>query len=179
MEDRIKINKEEGLEIEIAAYYDNQKQSLLILWMILWSMAGIGIASQFFFPGTEDMKMYLFVWLAFWLYFEYKVIYAYRWRRFGKERFYFENDRLIISREISGRSIPLPYEADFIKDMRIREENPRAFFTAMSQSYWSPGGEKIIFSYKGKDVFLGMELSNAESKMIVKTLWNKVKELKS
>ena len=98
MEDRIKIIKDEGLEIEIAAYYNHQKQILLILW----SIAGIGILTQFFLPGTEDMRTYLFVWMAFWLYFEYKVVYAYRWRRFGRERIYFDEERMFISREISG-----------------------------------------------------------------------------
>ena len=54
MTDKKRVNIDrKARQIYIRAYYEQQKQQLLTLWLVLWTIAGIGIISQFFFP-TED-----------------------------------------------------------------------------------------------------------------------------
>lgn len=166
---RVLINEQEK-EISIDSFVESSKQNLLTIWLFLWSLAGIGIISQFFSPITEGLTIYLVVWLAFWAYFEFKVIYAYRWRRFGKEVIKVEEEWISINRVIAGRGIPQKYELSWMKNLRLNDNKKSSFFTAMSQSYWSPGNEQLTFDHKGREIFFGMELSESESKFLLKTL---------
>ncbi len=177
--ERIEIIENEKLEIRIKPFYSESKQNLLIIWMILWTAAGLGIISQFFVPQAEGFTTYLIVWLAFWLYFEYKVIYAFRWRKYGLERIIVSEESLSISREISGRSIPSRYEVDFIKNLKKREVKESNFIYAMSKAYWNPGNENIEFLHKGKEVYFGLELEDQDAKRVIAKLSKKLKSLQS
>ncbi len=115
--------------------------------------------------------------MAFWAYFEYKVIYAFRWRRYGLERIVIKDEAIYISREISGRGIPQKYEMSWIKDLRIKEVKETNFIAAISRAYWNPGAERIVFKYKGKEIWFGMELNESEAKRILKVLEKKIKEM--
>lgn len=176
---RIERLKGEAFEIVIKAYFDSSKQSMLVLWLILWSIAGIGIITQFFIPQPEGFTTYLLVWMAFWAYFEYKVVYAYRWRRFGQERIRIENDTLLISREVSGRALPGKYEVNWIKNLRKREVKENNIVHALSKAYWNPGDERIMFDYKGKSIYFGMELEEKESNNLIKDLNSRLDKLRS
>lgn len=173
---RITVEKKPETEISIKAYFDSQKQFLLSLWLILWSAAGIGIISQFFTPISSDLTIYLIVWLGFWAYFEYKVIYAYRWRKYGVEKLFFDEESLMISREIAGRAIPAGYIKANIKNVRLYKPESVSVFIALSQSYWSPGDPKLVFDYQGMEVYFGLELSDQEAKRLVDLIKKELKE---
>lgn len=179
MEDsRITVVKKPETEISVKAYFDSQKQFLLSLWLILWSVGGIGIVTQFFTPLSSELKIYLVVWLGFWAYFEYKVIYAFRWRRYGIEKLLFEEESLLISREIAGRAIPARYDRNKIKNVRLYKPEKVSVFIALSQSYWSPGDPKLVLDYQGLEVNFGLELSDSEAKKLVDLVKKELKENK-
>ena len=86
-EERLKIaKKEDELVITIKAFGDSRKQKILLLWIVLFSLCGIAIMSQFFGDYDNETKVFFGVYVAFWLFFEFKVVYAYRWRKYGVER---------------------------------------------------------------------------------------------
>lgn len=174
--DRIKIDHNSIFKISIKAFNESFKQSMLFAWMVLWTLAGIALVVQFFLPGPENINTYLIVWLAFWLYFEYRVVYAYRWRRSGQEVLEIADGNLKLSREIAGRGIPVRYELSQIKNLRLREKDEKGFLSVMSKSYWNPGDEKLEFLYQGKEVLFGMELDKRESEKIIHLLNKKIKE---
>ena len=177
--DRIQINLEPSFEIVIKALFKQQQQTLLIVWMVLWNIVGLAVLSQFFTDQAEGFAIYLVVWMGFWAYFEYKVIYAYRWRKTGKERISLIEEQLIIQREIAGRSIPSKFDVGFIKNLKIRNEEEKSILTAMGKGYWSPSNEKITFDYKGKEIQFGMELEENDAKNILKRLKKQIELLKS
>ena len=104
MSDRVNISKDNNkLEIIINAFYDDKKQKMLFVWIILFSLCGIAILFQFFEDYDAGTKVFFGVYVAFWLFFEFKVIYAYRWRKYGFEKVIIENNQLILVKNI-GRS---------------------------------------------------------------------------
>lgn len=177
--ERISINQDGEFEITIKSYYDNNKQNMLVLWLILWTIAGIGILSQFFFDQVEGFTTYLIVLMAFWSYFEYKIMLAFRWRKYGLERIVIKEDVVYISREIANRGIPEIYEVNWIKNLKVKEKEESNFITDISKAYWNLGEEKIIFDYKGKVIRFGMELNEHEAKKIVKQFGRKIDGLRS
>ena len=58
-EERIQINKtEDELSISIKAYCDDKKQKMLFAWIILFTICGIIIISQFFGPYEPSVKVF-------------------------------------------------------------------------------------------------------------------------
>lgn len=169
-DNRIEIEKNGKLKIRIKAFYDKGKQSILIVWLVLWSCAGIGIAAQFFVPHDESMNTYLLVWLGFWAYFEYKVIFAYRWRMWGVEELLLDGDEMILLKKIKDRGIPRKFETNLVRNPEALKEEENSFIKMMSTAYWNVGKERLVFEYGGKDVFFGKELSEKESKNIQKLM---------
>jgi len=167
IDDRIALNQGEEFEIIIKSYFDVGKQNMLILWLILWTIAGIGILSQFFFNQPDGFTIYLIVWLAFWAYFEYKVIFAFMWRKNGLERIIVKDDVVTINREISGRGIPELCNRKSIKNLKLKEIKETNFISAMNMAYWKPGGERIVFDCEGRSIHFGMELNDKEAKNIL------------
>ena len=175
---RIEIEKNEKLTIRIKALYNKGKQSILFLWIILWSLAGIGIMAQFFLPHDEDMNAYLLVWLAFWIFFEYKVISAYRWRKWGEEVLIIEKGEILLVKKIKERGIPRRFEVNFVKNIENLKEADNLFVKMMSEAYWNVGKESLVFNYKGKDVFFGKELDEQDSNVIQKLMVSYLNRLK-
>ncbi|MEQ8323844.1 MAG: hypothetical protein RH916_04135 [Vicingaceae bacterium] len=154
--------------ITINAYYNTGKQRILALWLVLWSLAGFAIITQLFLPMEDGMFTYFVVYIAFWVYFEYKVIYAFRWRKYGQEIISVEGDSLALENRISGRGIPLKFELEFVKNPRPVEVSETSFWHSMNQAYWNIGQESLVFDYKGKEIYFGRELNDSEQKRILK-----------
>ena len=166
---RIKTDKS-TCQISIGAFYDKQKQNLLTLWLVLWTIAGLGILSQFLYPMQDGLMIYLFVILSFWVYFEYKVLDAYRWRKYGEEVILFDGEYMSIENRIAGRGIAQQFDLSWIKNLRIVEHKEQYFWQAMNQAYWNIGQESLTFEFKGKEIYFGRDLNPIESKDVLKFL---------
>ena len=84
---RIKITQK-GNEtiIEILPLRDAFKTRLLFSWLLVWTLCGILVFSQFFSNLSREEKLLMAVWMAFWAYFEYKISKVYVWRKNGSEK---------------------------------------------------------------------------------------------
>ncbi len=171
MSERIKItgNKTEK-SIEIFSIKDRSKQNILLVWFILWTISGIIIFSQFFMPSSREVKLTYAVWMAFWVYFEYKASVLLTWRRKGKEVIKLVDDQIIITREVNGRGIDVKYEKEKIKNLRMVDFNDRKVQARVQPLYWSMGSETILFDYDNKPVALGLQLTQNEANDVLKQL---------
>lgn len=161
------LDTDEGKVLNIRSYYDKSKQKLLLVWLLAFSICGIAIISQLFASIGSDMKIMVLIFAFFWLYFEFKIISAYRWRKNGEERFLFNKDTLYYGRLINNRGFLKPYSKDLLGGIRKIEIPPNNFFASMNNSYWVVAGESLAFSYAGKLVPFGLRLSEAEQKLII------------
>lgn len=169
MDNRIKINKKEGesLEITIKAFYDDKKQKMLILWLVLFSLCGLAIISQFFENYEPTIKVFLGVYLAFWLFFEFKVIYAYRWRKNGVEIITINKEELILTKNIGDRGVTQHYNRkDINKIDHFKNENS-SFISAMNNSYWNINKYQLAIFIENKTFPFGIDLTNKEAKNIL------------
>ena len=166
---RIIIDKK-NRKLSIKARCDQQKQLMLSIWLILWTLAGLGIISQFFFPAQDGLVIYLIILLSFWIYFEYKVFDAFRWRKYGEEIIIFDDDYMSIENCIAGRGIPHRFEHSWMKNLRMVEHRDKSFWQTMNSSYWNVGQEGLTFEFKGRQIFFGRELNAGESKEVLSFL---------
>jgi hypothetical protein len=174
---RISIKRSDSeLSIVILSMVNKAKNRLLLLWIILWSVSGLIVLSQFFTMPDPNAKTAIIVWMGFWVYFEYKIFSAYLWRKSGKEKIKIKEKKIFYKRDVSGKGKIKTFEIDFIKDLRIIEPKENSFTENLNNSYWVIAGEKIAFDYYGKEIKLGLQLDEIDTKALLKLIKNEIKE---
>jgi hypothetical protein len=173
---RISIKRSENntTSIVILSTADKLKKIALLIWFFLWTVSGIIIFSQYFVMPDKQTKVAIIVWLGFWGYFEYKIFKAVMWRSYGMEKIKLQERKLFYKRAVGGKGKVNVYDFDFIKDIRVAEIKENSFMENLNNSYWVIAGEKIIFDYYGKEIKLGLQLEEADSKALLKLIKNKL-----
>ena len=168
MDSRIKIIKEENkVEVVIKAFYDDKKQKMLLLWIVLFSFCGVAIISQFFENYDAATKVFFGVYVAFWLFFEFKVIYAYRWRKYGEERIVLENNELRLIKTIGKRGITQQYKLDEVKNIDFYKNTNGGFIKSMNTSYWNINKHHLVLNLKKSIVPFAIDITNKDAKRIL------------
>lgn len=170
MPNRIEILEQENyLSIKINALYDKKKQQLLLFWIILFSLCGIAILSQFFLDYPLETKVFFGVYIAFWLFFEFKVVYAYRWRKAGSEIFTLENNTVLLSKMIGERGITEKYNLNEVSNFELIKHKENFVFT-INTNYWSINKYTISFNFNKQTVPFGIDLNEKEAKNVLHTI---------
>lgn len=160
----------EKLLINISGKGTQQQITLLTIWLALWTLGGLVVISQLFMDYPREEKMYISIWLAFWLYFEWRVYYILRWRKAGVEIVKVEHGVLSYSREISGLGKVKTYNTNQIRSLQVDDFSDKQFQKVFYNSYWVTGGEAIIFYYNSTEVGLGMQLHENDARQLKKVL---------
>lgn len=165
------LEKEEGLSLVIKADYDQNKQNMLMVWILAWTIGGIAIFFQTILGDlSRETKIYLMVWMAFWAYFEYLTVLAFFWHKKGIEKILFKSDRFIYRRGIFGIGKPEECYYDLVKNIQLIEFNEKSIIAFLSLSYWQISGETIQFDYQSKRYKFGYNLNKNEQIEISKLL---------
>lgn len=162
--------KEEGVLIKIKAFKDESKQKNLTVWLLFWTFCGAAIGSQLFVEANKELHTFIYVYLAFWAYFEFMVVKAFRWRRKGEEQLLITNSNVHYGRTFANRGFLKPYRKDLVNAARLLDEQSNTFVKTFASSYWVIGGERLSFTVNGKVIPFGLRLSDKEAKQLMKRL---------
>jgi hypothetical protein len=171
MDSRIKITKDDNkLEIIIKAFIDAKKQTMLLVWIFLFSLCGLSIVSQFFEDYESSYKIVFGVYVAFWLFFEFKVIYAYRWRKYGEERVIIENNQITLLKTIGKRGVTQNYNLDEIKKIDFLKNDGSSFIKSMNSSYWNINKYHLALYLENTVIPFAIDVENKDAKHILNEL---------
>ncbi|MGE0561148.1 MAG: hypothetical protein AB7O47_04985 [Flavobacteriales bacterium] len=171
MTDRIQIKYQDNkIEITIKALKDSSKQKMLLGWIVLFSVCGLVIISQFFYDYDKSSKLFFAVYLAFWIFFEFKVIYAYRWRNAGIERITIDSKQIEFVKEIGKRGMTQIVELDELNNLRLFEPEEPGFVKTMNSSYWNINKYTLAFDYQNKPFPFAIDLDKNEAKKLLKEI---------
>ena len=171
MTNRIQITKnKESLKVVIKAFYDDKKQKMLLLWIVLFSLCGVAIISQFFEDYDSGTKVFFGVYVAFWLFFEFKVIYAYRWRKYGEEQIIIENNELLLVKTIGERGVTQRFQKEEIKKIDFYKDANGGFIKSMNTSYWNINKYHLVLNLENTIVPFAIDITNKDAKHIINEL---------
>jgi hypothetical protein len=164
-------------ENELTIYIKASKTSdlknirLLKFWLILWSLAGIVIASQLFVPNDREVKLFIFVYLTFWGYFLYKAANAYYFLRYGTEVAYVHHNKFITRRDIlKKKGSPRFFTINQKNPFRSAKDEMSGIQRAYYGSFWVVSGGDIAFGEKKHEYRFGIHLEENEIRTLVKML---------
>ncbi len=168
MSDRINyIEEDNELNVTIKAFLDEKQQQLLLIWIVLFSVCGLLLFSQIFGDYEKSTLLFFGVYMAFWLFFEFKVIYAYRWRKYGVEQIILKDGELILIKEIGKRGITQKFDLKEIKKVEKFNSGEGSFIKAMNTSYWNINKYSLTFKIQENTVPFAIDLNETESKKLL------------
>ncbi len=171
--DRISYQKKDQVfSVVIAATVEKSKEILLLIWLICWTACGAYFIFQLFGDYNRDLKMYIGILLSFWAYYEFKIGKVYLWRRGGFESLKFKDDRLVLKEVVFGRTIPKEFYLENIERFIADMPKQTNIVESLNNSFWVKGAQYLRFTYQGKDISFGRQLTEKERKGLV-TLLNK------
>lgn len=175
MENKIEyIEENNELTILIYPLYDKRKQNMLTTWLVLFSLCGIAIISQFFYDYPTSTKLFFVVYLIFWLFFEFKVIYAIRWRKYGKEVITIDNESIYLTKKIGKRGVTERYDLTAIDTVEALKYKGKLVYE-MNSSYWNSNHYTLCVNINKQQIPFGVDLNEKQAKRMIKTLKETVK----
>lgn len=161
---------EGGKLIKIRSFYDQGRQKMLDVWLLAWTLCGLAIISQVFGEVDNELRRMILIFGAFWIYFEYMVIKAWRWRKGGEEQVFIKNEEIQYGRTYYNRGILKPYRKDLMNKVRRIDDEGNSFTRAFADSYWVIGGERLAFTANGKVIPFGLRLTDKEADKLMQMI---------
>ncbi|MCA0429919.1 MAG: hypothetical protein LCH32_05400 [Bacteroidetes bacterium] len=161
LSERISVLKKENLlSIVILANSSKSKLGMMFLWLFAWTVCGLVVLFNYFSNTNQDVKLVIIVYLSFWLYFEYKIIKAFIWKKFGAEKIWLQDGQLNYQREINKKGKIYSFDSHLIDEIKVIEIKNTSWADNINQSFWIKGGERISFQHQGKTVFMAMQIED-------------------
>jgi hypothetical protein len=107
-------------------------------------------------------------YLSFWFYFEYTIVLAFIWKKFGKEKLWIQDGLINYQKEINKKGKIQTFNIGLIENLSLVEINSTSFMDTINQSFWVKGGERIEFKSQAKTIRLGMQITDEEALLLIK-----------
>ncbi|RMG79371.1 MAG: hypothetical protein D6707_08245 [Bacteroidetes bacterium] len=171
MERIIITENEQSVEITVSGKTEPQKLNLLKLWLLLWILCGGYVLYEFLFSEyKKNIKLILFVYLIFWVYYLWKMLKVLLYRTKGFEQFIIDSSGFTYI-FFDGRK---QHKTHLSKDENIKFEylpdKVNNFTKAMTNSFWNISGKTIGVQRFGKWIEMGIQIPEPEAKQIIKKL---------
>jgi len=170
--DRISYSENDGiLTVVISGKVEKWQESLLTVWMVAWTFCGVYVFTQLIAGEyAKEERLIMFVYEVFWTYFEWKLVYAFFWRKWGNEIIKVSEESVRIKNNIKNYGKVKNYFVENIEELQCINSPTKSFAKVMGNSFWNITEKTISFSYFDKLIVFGIQLKNKESKKIVKII---------
>lgn len=169
--ERISILRKPGvLSIVILPTADKRKLGLMFLWLFAWSACGVIVFANYFNVYERDAKLFIIIYLAFWSYFEFNIIRAYVWKRFGREKIWIQHGKLHYQREVNRKGKIREFNLDLVSEVNVIPFRAQNLADNFYQSFWVKGGERLEFTVQGRSYRFGMQLGEEEVRTVASEL---------
>jgi hypothetical protein len=154
--------------IVISTRIERIKETLLLFWVLCWTACGAIVIHQLFTVGhDEDVQIALFIFMAFWVYFEYRIGKIFLWRKWGMEMISLDEAEFTYKRSIGRYGKAKRFYHDKMTKMEVDPDRPKSATINIENSFWFLGGERVKFKYEKNVVKFGRQITFLESNQLV------------
>ena len=164
--------------IKVYPYQEKWKSNLIRIWLVLWTACGAIVLWELFSTISKEQKLFMAIYIVFWLYFELKMISVVRWRTSGLESLRFTDEKIILEKTVQGRGLPIELSIVDIKRVHIPEISTVSFAAVFNNSYWLEGQEAIVIETTQKKYGFGYQLKKSDSEKILKEISRQLQKKK-
>lgn len=176
---RVEVKEDES-NLFIYPVQDKKGNTQLTVWLVLFTIVGLAtmIGAPSFVSSREEFAI-VFIYLAFWLYFELKVLGAFLYRKFGEEHVQIKDGHIHYVLRKRGRGLTKSYPLKEVTDITYNPKSASGFFGMINQAAWMIAGEGIEITMKDKKQSIGIQLKQGESDKVIAWLKKQIKKQQS
>ncbi len=157
--------------IVISSKINRLKETMLLFWILCWSACGIYLVYELVTGNHDDkMQIGLFIFISFWVYFEYRITRVFLWRKWGMEFMRVDDEEFSYKISVGRFGKASRFYFDSMGPFRTDKDVSKSFAVNIEDSFWFVGGEKIQFEYRNKQYKIGRQLSEKECKDLIRLI---------
>ena len=146
------------------------KQTLLVCWTTAWTLCGAYILFELLRMPSGDQRTFTLTFIAFWTYFEIRLLRVLAWRLKGFELIRVKEGVITIKNSVLGYGRAHEYFIENVQSLGPLTIDPSSWTWQLNDSFWVMGGERMGFEHLGKRVVFGKGLSDEEMTDLLRTL---------
>jgi len=175
--DRITVlETPELLEIVITGKIKPWQLNTIGFWLAAWSLSIVFVIIQLFGNMPSGQKLYMYIWMGFWVYFEYRILTTWVWRKWGKEVIKIGKEKAELRFEVPVRPKFSAFEISSITAISDLEAMKGNFVKSHYEPFWVVGGETIGFEYNGKLYAFGRQLPKEDATALINLIAKRIKK---
>lgn len=160
---------EDALTIIIDQAIPRSRRLMLESWFLAW--LGVGGATAMEMAGaTGSDRTFFLVFMAFWVFFAFRVLKVILWRRIGREMVRITAEGMSVKNAFNDLGRARFFIKDNIKKMEVVQRDPTKFMQNLDQSFWIMGGDSLQFTYLRGRFVLGKQLDNKSAAQLAKLI---------
>lgn len=152
------------------------QEALLFAWVLSWLVCGFFFVFELIRTTQTEVRTFMAVILGFWGYFLVKGVKIYFWRRVGSEKITITAGKMELRNAMGPFGKTQVFEAEKIEKIGLVNASEKNFFRFMESAFWSLGGETIGFKYGKKNLVLGKQLNERDTRDLLRLLEGGLKE---
>lgn len=153
------------------------QKSLMGAWVAMWAAIGVTVITSYFtFNLKNQEKIAVWVFMAFWAYFAYRVARTFFWIMWGKELIKIDEVAFNYKKSIRKFGKSTPYYFENIKKMSVEMPQTGSLQYVWEASPWIYGGERLAFDYAQKVIRFGRKLSEKDAKLLFSVITKRIED---
>jgi len=175
--DRVSVEeKPDAISIVVSPRLPRAKEALLIAWCIAWLFCGAYVMVELSGMPRGDTRSFVLAFMAFWLWFAFRIGRVALWRLKGFELWRLKDGRLTIKDSIFGYGRANDYFVENIQRFGLITIDERDWKWQLNDSFWVMGGERLGFEHLGRKVAFGKGLTKEEAQRVAPVLESALKK---
>lgn len=186
------VDSKSNCSIVILPQRNRFKEAILFAWVIAYTIVG-GIMFYYLLFGIDtidnsqlkgdpeeiikNQKIYLTVFIAFWSYFEYKVVRGFLWLIGGKELIKINKNEIIIKESVYSYGKANRYFTDNINELDIVKHKSFSFGFDYENAFWRKGTNSLIFDYSTKSIGFAKKVNEKDANLLMRLIKDRVKKI--
>lgn len=166
--------KGDRLQILILGKIDRWKESLILGWILAWVFCGGIVISEYIKSTDRDFKIVMFVFLIFWVYYLWRIVRVFLYRRGGNELIMIEDGVMWLKKSFFTYGKSHTYNLNQITDFKPIELKKTSVSYHYENGWWVLGGEKLAFIYNGRYVKFAMQIDDHSRDTIFKLIQKEI-----
>lgn len=171
------LDQENKTTVVISAEQVGWIKGLIGAWFFMWVAIGLTIIwSVFTFTFTQQEQLLLLVFMSFWVYYFVRVGRSFLWLTSGQELIKLDKIGLSIKTSLRGYGKSKMYFLENIERFQVHTPEANSLQSAWENSPWIRGGERIEFTYMGKNIRFGRKLKEKDAKLLFQVITKRIED---
>ena len=179
LSERVSVDRRDGVtSTVISPRLSRGNEALLLAWVLAWTCCGAYVIYALFRMPSGQERSFTLAFMAFWTYFEVRMVRVLLWRTKGFEKWRLKDGTLTIKDEILVYGRANDYFVENIRKLGLIDMDRTSWKWQLNDSFWVMGGERLGFEHLGKKIVFGKGLTDAEAKQVLVTLQEALKKVR-